>query len=146
MGCLYRRAPLVGAALTALVAALVGWLWLGRPREERRQPPDTCPALVAALEARGVALHLLPSDRDGIMRHSAYLSERSLPWEEANRLTIDATKVRAGCWRGVVFITISDNDVQEASFCDGGRSWGRWLAFGDPELLDRIEAALFGTD
>jgi hypothetical protein len=146
MGRLYRRAPLAGAALTALAAALAGWLWLERPREQRRPPPDTLPVLVAALEAHGLALHALSSDRDGIMRHGAYLSEKSLAWDEANVLVIDAAKVRAGRWRGVVFVTESGNELLENSYRDTGRVWGRWLAFGDPELLDRIEAALFGTD
>jgi hypothetical protein len=133
-------------ALPALAALVAGAC--GRARDRAPPPPLEgwdVPRLLAHLRASGLDLRAVPTDRDGqAARDRAFLTTADRPWEELNALL--ATPEQVGRWRGTVFC---ERLHQPGSRDEALRHWGGcglragpFVLFGDPDLLDRVRAAL----
>jgi hypothetical protein len=99
------------------------------------------PKLIARLESQGLPLYLLynlPGNDEG----GCYLSTRPITREEASKLALIPGRVEQ--WRGIVFLFLQkqgiflllDEEIEAWGEC--GLRLGRWVLFGDPELLKKI--------
>jgi hypothetical protein len=125
-------------ALAAFAVAAVSVPLLSRPP---RIADWDAPKLLARLQSQDPPLHVLynvPEDVDG----GCYLSTRPLTPEEASKLVLNPVCVEQ--WRGVVFLFLRhrgnflllDEEIESWGECALDR--GRWVLFGDPDLLKKI--------
>ena len=116
---------------------------------EARVPADwTTADLLRKLEPLG--LRVVPANvtnPDGPMDDGVFLTTTGRGWEELSALHTAAAPGQAalGRWRGTVFVRPSRRPPDTQPLEVGRRSAlhaGRFHFYGDPDLLDRIEAAL----
>jgi hypothetical protein len=137
----------------ALAAAVPAVLVLtGRPGRngapsapEVRVPADwTTADLLRKLEPLG--LRAVPANRTGPLDDGVFLTATGLGWEELSALHKAAVPGEAalGRWRGTVFVRPyrSPPDTRPLGGKRSALQAGRFHFYGDPELLDRIEAVL----
>ena len=142
-------------AVVGVTIAAAAAIHLGR-REAPRQAatpsvavPDglDVPGLLRRLEASGLRLHAVPTNRaTGDLRSGAYLCEPPREWEEVCFLMPRAD--HAARWRGVVavwparslYYSPDDVDVWGVN----GLRAGPFVLFGDEAMLRRIADALAG--
>jgi hypothetical protein len=138
----------------ALVLAVPAVLVLARRHDHDRvpeAPPVHVPAgwttadLLRKLESLG--LRVVPANQAGGLEDGVFLTTTSLDWEELSALHKAAAPGEAALarWRGTAFVRRSRSSPDTQPLEVGRRSAlgaGRFHFYGDPELLDRIEAAL----
>jgi hypothetical protein len=116
---------------------------------EVRVPADwTTADLLRKLEPLG--LRVIPANvtrPDGPLDDGVFLTTTGRGWEELAALHTAAAPGEAalGRWRGTVFVRPSRRAPDTQPLAPDRRSAlhaGRFHFYGDPELLDRIEAAL----
>jgi hypothetical protein len=135
--------PVLAASLLAIVCL---------SRRESRGPADPpldgwdIRELVAHLRTAGLALRVVPTQKDEVVSHNAYLTTTDQRWEEFNRLPKSCDLIDS--WRGTVYVEKGPADADQS---DRMQLWGDcclaagpFLFFGDPELLARIRSALAG--
>lgn len=101
------------------------------------------PQLAAYLQKAGLNLRVQPTQKDGILRRSVYLTAGEKDWQELNGLIKDPEWIHQ--WRGIAFCTHETPDAA----ADLARQWGEqgllvgpFAFYGDGELLARINGAL----
>jgi hypothetical protein len=138
-------------ALAVVLPALI--VWAGR--HGREGPPAVTEVSVPAdwamadlLRKLGpLGLRVVPANRTGLLEDGVFLTATGLGWEELSTLHKAAVPGEGalGAWRGTVFVQASRSRPDTQPLEVGKRSAlhaGRFHFYGDPELLDRIEAAL----
>jgi hypothetical protein len=150
------RRPWLLCAYGLAVAVPAAFLLAGRrgndeapPASEVRVPADwTTADLLRKLEPLG--LRVIPANitnPDGPLDDGAFLTTTGRGWEELGALHTAAAPGEAALarWRGTVFVRPSHSRPEGRPLEVGRRSElhaGRFHFYGDPDLLDRIEAAL----
>lgn len=151
-----RRAWLLWSAYALAVAVPAALVLAGRrgsdgspPASEVRVPADwTTADLLRKLEPLG--LRVIPANStkpDGPLDDGVFLTTTGRGWEELSVLHTAAAPGEAALrrWRGTVFVRPSRSRPDSRPLEVGRRSElhaGRFHFYGDPDLLDRIEAAL----
>ena len=99
------------------------------------------PRLANYLNTRGLALRLVSTRKDGAIGQMAFLTTTNRGWDELNGLAKSADWIDR--WRGTLFCewNMSGEDLLR-QLGDHGMMVGPFLFFGDPELLERVRAAL----
>jgi hypothetical protein len=129
---------LLWTAIVGFAVAAVSVPLLLRPH---RTADWDAPKLLARLESQGLSLYVLynlPDDAEG----GCYLSTHPITREEASMLTLNPVCVEK--WRGVVSLFLQKRDIlllldeEIESWGECGLRLGRWVLFGDPELLKKI--------
>jgi hypothetical protein len=145
-----RRPWLLWSAYALAVGVLAVVVLAGRQGNDGA-PVDRVPAdwtAVDLLRKLGpLGLRVMPASRTGPLDDGVYLTTTGLGWEELSVLHKAARPGEAalGRWRGTVFVRPSRRPPDTRPLAVGRRSAlhaGRFHFYGDPELLDRIEAAL----
>jgi hypothetical protein len=105
------------------------------------------PRLVAHLNARGLQVHVIPTQKDGPLFPSVFLTTRERDWSYFNRLTRDARQIEQ--WQGTVYCGLRGCEPDSA---DLDRLWGDcyftagpFLFFGDRALLEKVRATFDAT-
>jgi hypothetical protein len=137
-------------ALALSSALIVGVGQVGRdgpPAVKEVGVPDgwTMADLLRKLEPLG--LRVVPVNRSGQPEDGVFLTATGLGWEELSALHKAAVPGEAalGRWRGTVYVRPSKARPDARPLGSGQRSAlraGRFYFYGDPELLDRVEAVL----
>jgi hypothetical protein len=149
-------------ALGALLPILIVWgrrhAGDGPPTAEVSVPAGwTMADLLRQLEPLG--LRVVPANRSGppwvparddradVLEDGAFLTATDLGWDELSALHTAAPPGEAARarWRGTVFVRPSRRPPDTQPLGGGRRSAlhaGRFHFYGDPDLLDRIEALL----
>jgi hypothetical protein len=144
-------------ALGALLPILIVWgrrhTGDGPPVAEVSVPADwTMADLLRQLEPLG--LRVVPAHLPGppgadadVLEDGAFLTATGLGWEELSRLSKAAVPGEAALarWRGTVHVRPSRRPPDTQPLGGGRRSAlhaGRFHFYGDPDLLDRVEALL----
>jgi hypothetical protein len=148
-----RRPWFLWSAYAFAVAAPVALILAGRPGRDGTAPaPElhlpadwTTADLLRKLEPLG--LRVIPANRTGPLDDGVFLTTTGRGWEELAALHTAAAPGEAalGRWRGTVFVRPSRSPPDTRPLAVSRRSAldaGRFHFYGDPELLDRIEAAL----
>lgn len=148
-----RRSWLLWAAYALALAAPTALILAGRPGPDDAPPASevgvpadwTTADLLRKLEPLG--LRVIPANRTGSLDDGVFLTTTGLGWEELSVLHTAAVPGEAalGRWRGTVFVRPSRRPPDTRPLAVGRRSAlhaGRFHFYGDPELLDRIEALL----
>jgi hypothetical protein len=86
-------------------------------------------------------------DRSDVLEDGAFLTTTGLGWDELSALHTAAPPDEAALarWRGTVFVRPSRRPPDTRPLGGGRRSAlhaGRFHFYGDPDLLDRVEALL----
>jgi hypothetical protein len=137
----YRRLLPAVFLATALLAV---WA-VRRPAGAARDLDDwDIPRLVDHLNASGLGLRAMATQKDATIGRTAYLTTTDREWEDINRLTKDP--VRIDQWGGTLYC---EQGHGRGDWPDLARRWGDccliagpFLFFGDRDLLARIRAAL----
>ncbi len=143
----------------AVLAAPVLLSWVALRRDDLATsavPLDDwdIPRLVAHLNDAGLRLRIVSTMRDGGSVQTAFLTTTAKEWEDLDGLPKDQKHIRR--WRGTLYCErgqVSDLGGVGRTFGDDWsgltRQWGDrclvagpFLFYGDPELLDRVRAAL----
>lgn len=130
-------ALLVAAAALALVAVC----------RRREAPPATLDELAARVQRRVPGVRLVPGRRDGRPGPVAYLTtDPNATWEAFQTLSLTPDRVMA--WRGAVWVRLVEGDTDVhgllLSWEGRGGAAGRFLAFGDPDLVAEVLRAAAG--
>jgi hypothetical protein len=107
-------------------------------------PPDDwdLPQLVAYLNSKGLGLHMIPTSKDGPIRHNAYLTTTVQPWDAFALLTKHLRCIDR--WQGTLFCERSCWDHEGDPLLKAGDCSlvvGPFFLFGDPELVGRVRDA-----
>jgi hypothetical protein len=94
-----------------------------------------------------LGLRAVPANRTGFLEDGVFLTATGLGWDELSALHKAAIPGEGAlrAWRGTVFVQASRSPPDTQPLDGGKRSAlhaGRFHFYGDPELLDRIEAVL----
>jgi hypothetical protein len=102
------------------------------------------PQLVAYLNGKGLGVHLVSTQKDGVDPNTAFLTTTDQEWGEFNRLANDPKQIAQ--WKGTLYC---ERGPHLAAWSDQIRHWGNccvivgpFLLYGDPELLGKVCAAL----
>ena len=148
------RRPWLSMSVYALAAVLPALLVLagrhardGPPALTEVSVPDdwTTADLLRKLEPLG--LRVVPANRTGSLEDGAFLTTTGRGWDELSALHKAAVPGEAALarWRGTVFVRPTRSPPDTRPLGPGQRSAlraGRFSFYGDPELLDRVEALL----
>jgi hypothetical protein len=141
--------PLVPAVLAT--ALLAGWIgWRGGGPETSAVPFDEwdIPRMVAHLNDAGLQLRIVSTLKNGLVGQAVFLTTTSKEWQDLNRLPKDQKQIHR--WQGTLYCESSSIDSPARSrWSEWSRQWGDcclvagpFFFYGDPELLDRVRAAL----
>jgi hypothetical protein len=134
--------------LPLAVALLVGaWNYTHRPRalgSGRLSDDWGLLDVIDHLHARGVTFRAVAAERDGVFRHSAFLTRTEKTWVELT--VIPKSRDRLDLWEDTVFC---EQVRPEASRLEQARLWddhcldtGTFLFYGDRKMLVEIHDAL----
>jgi hypothetical protein len=141
------RWPLVLVLVAALLGGLALFTWSARKPTLVSVPfseAEDIPALVARLEAHGIRLRLVPTNRTGpVTFENAFLTNTPQTWEELNSLAKIPEHVER--WRGTLYCERLPNSRDTSYWGHCGMQVGPFLLFGDPDLLDQVRLALQGA-
>jgi hypothetical protein len=132
-----------------LAAALLvgGWnhtQWSRSQASCRLEEGWDLPQVLDHLHSQGLLLRVVSAERDGVVRHSAFLTRTDKTWDDLTSLP--KTVEHVGRWEGTVYC---ERINPRASRSEQVRFWGAhcldagsFVFFGDRKLLDKIGAAL----
>jgi hypothetical protein len=132
--------------LLAFVAVTLLVVGVGRRKGGRATPAVPLddwdiPQLVAYLNGEGLALRLVPTQKNGAISQAAFLTTTDKEWDELSRLAKKQEWI--GRWRGTLYCKRNMGGEELAyQWGDYHLVVGPFLFFGDPELLARVQAAL----
>jgi hypothetical protein len=137
--------------LPLLLAALIcAWNLSRGHRAAPRLPPGlqdwSIPDLAEHLRGAGLAVRVVAAEEAGILGNRAYLTTTASSWRDLDVLM--KVPERLAEWEGTVYC----ERTQEVDRVVRLHLWrgcclcaGPFIFFGDPDLLERIRAALGGT-
>jgi hypothetical protein len=142
---LFRAFLLVaGLGLCAALAAHRSLMHRSPPEHPQEVPVPAdwqVSDLVERLRERGLPLHAVPTIKGGPVDSRAFLTETSRSWAELNGLARSPDRIAR--WKGIVlcqrWVPV---EFDRAQFEGYGLQAGPFFLFGDPDLLQRIAAAL----
>jgi hypothetical protein len=144
LSCHACRLVLAALLVTALLAVTIGQR-KGVPTRAVVPPDDwDIPTLVTYLNGQGLGLHMVSTQKDGVIRQTAFLTTTDKGWSDFNRLANDHNQIAP--WQGTLYC---EQGPGGNLWSDLIREWrdsslvvGPFLLYGDHELLDRVRAAL----
>jgi hypothetical protein len=104
------------------------------------------PRLLAHLNANGLHLRAIPTQKNGSTLHSGYLTTTDQSWSYFNGLLRDPKQIHH--WQGTIYCGLKgqpENADLEFLWGDCYFTAGAFFFFGDRSLLKQIQAALQTT-
>jgi hypothetical protein len=144
----YQKYALLLPAL--LICSLIAFQCQQPPSATRETtfPGDdgNIPRLLALLNTRGLQLHAISTQKDGLLHHSVYLTTTERSWSYFNGLLRDPKQIHR--WQGAVYCGLK-GAPENADFAflwqDCSFTAGPFFFFGDRSLLKKIQAVLQTT-
>jgi hypothetical protein len=133
----------------SVLAGMLLALWCAQRRDAPVSPPSPLtdwdiPRLVTYLNGEGLELRMVPTQKEGIIYQTAFLTTTTKEWEDLNHLPNDQREITQ--WQGTLYCQRNprgdDRLYQTRLWGNACEVVGPFLLYGDRALLDRVRAAL----